>query len=146
MIYTFKDSKNKNFGTATTLLVDGSPEARTYLKFNVNGIGSKAIVSAKLRLFAVDPSDAGGRLHRVTSTSWSETGIKWANQPAYTAATIGSIDAVVSGAWYEIDVKSVITADGTYAFALESMSTNGADYVSREGAVGSRPQLVVVVQ
>ena len=144
--YTFKDSKNKNFGTATTLLIDGSPEARTYLKFNVSGIGSKTIISAKLRLFAVDPSDAGGRLHRVTSTSWSETGIKWTNQPVYSAATIGSIGAVVSGAWYEIDVKSVITADGTYAFALESTSTNGADYVSREGAVGSRPQLVIVLQ
>ena len=144
--YTFRDSKNKNFGTATTLLVDGSPEARTYFKFAVSGVGSKTIVSAKLRVFAVDPSPEGGRLHRVTNTSWSETGIKWNNQPTYTAASIGSLGAVVSGQWYEIDVKTVITSDGTYAFALESTSTDGADYVSREGAVVNRPQLVVVVQ
>ena len=144
--YTFRDTKNRNYGTATTLLVDVSPEARTYLKFNVTGIGSKSIVSATLRLFATDPSDNGGTLHRVTSTSWSEAGIKWSNQPTYTPAVIGSLGAVVAGTWYEIDVKPVITADGTYAFALVSPSTNGADYVSREGALGSRPQLVVVVQ
>lgn len=144
--YTFKDSKNKNFGSATALLVDASPEARTYFKFNVSGVGSKTIVSARLRLFAVDPSAEGGRLHRVTSTSWSETGIKWTNQPAYVSAIVGSIGPVASGAWYEIDVKSVIAGDGTYSFALESSSTDGADYVSREGAVANRPQLVIVIQ
>jgi hypothetical protein len=144
--YTFKNSKNANFGSATTLLVDASPEARAYFKFSVSGIASKAVVSAKLRLFAVDPSDAGGQLHRVTSTSWSETGIKWTNQPSFSAAILGSIGAVVGGAWYEIDVKPVITGDGTYAFALESSSTNGADYVSREGASANRPHLVIVIQ
>jgi hypothetical protein len=144
--YTFKDTKNRNFGTAATLLVDASPEARTYFKFSVAGIGSKSIVSAKLRLFAVDPSNEGGRLHRVTSTSWSETSIKWTNQPTYNAAVIGTLGPVVSGTWYEIDVKSVITADGTYAFALESPSTDGADYVSRQGAAANRPQLIIVVQ
>jgi hypothetical protein len=59
---------------------------------------------------------------------------------------LGTIGPVVSGAWYEIDVKSVITADGPYAFALESPSTNGADYVSRQGAAANRPQLVIVIQ
>ena len=82
----------------------------------------------------------------MTSTSWSETGLNWNNKPSYNSTVVGSIGAVVSGAWYEIDVKSVITADGTYAFALESTSTNGADYVSRQGASANRPQLVVVVQ
>lgn len=144
--YTLRNSPNSNYGAATTLLVDGSPEARTYFKFTVSGIGSKTVVSAKLRLYAVDPSNTGGRLHRVTSTSWTESGIKWSNHPSYSSTTIGTIGTVISGAWYEVDVKSVVTADGTYAFALESTSTNGADYVSREGASANRPQLVVVIQ
>ncbi len=66
--YTLKTSPSTRFGTRTTLLADGSPTARTYLRFAVSGIGSKTIVSAKLRLYAVDPSDAGGRLHRVSRT------------------------------------------------------------------------------
>ena len=144
--YTLRDTKNANFGSATTLDVDGSPETRTYLKFSVAGIGSKTIVSAKLRLFVVDPSNDGGRLHRVTSTSWSEGNIKWTNQPDYQATVLGSLGAVTTGVWYEIDVKAVVTADGTYSFALESTSTDGVDYVSREGAAANRPQLVIVIQ
>ena len=46
----------------------------------------------------------------------------------------------------EFDVKAVITADGTYAFALVSASADGADYVSREGVAANRPQLVIVIQ
>ncbi len=144
--YTLQGSSNTNFGKRTTLLVDGSPAARTYFKFAVSGIGSKSVVSAKLRVYAVDPSDAGGRLHRVTSTSWGETTIKWSNAPAYNSAIVGTIGSVVSGSWYEIDVKSQIAGDGTVSFALESTSTNGADYRSREGGSSTAPRLVVVVQ
>ncbi|MEQ1693741.1 MAG: DNRLRE domain-containing protein [Gemmatimonas sp.] len=143
--YTLQGSSNSNFGTRTTLLVDGSPAARTYFKFAVTGIGTKSVVSAKLRLYAVDPSDTGGRLHRVSSTSWGETTIKWSNAPAYTAAVIGTIGAVVSGSWYEVDVTGQVTADGTVSFALESTSTNGADYRSREGGSSTAPRLIVVV-
>jgi hypothetical protein len=144
--YTLRDSPKSNFGSAATLLVDASPEARSYLKFNVAGIGTKSVVSAKLRLYAADPSAVGGILHRVTSTSWKENSIKWNGQPAYTATVVGSLGAVAAGSWYEIDVKSVIGADGVYSFALRSTSTDGAAYSSREGAAANRPQLVIVVQ
>ncbi|MBL0171093.1 MAG: DNRLRE domain-containing protein [Gemmatimonadaceae bacterium] len=144
--YTFKNSPNTNYGTQTTLLVDGSPVARTYFKFAVTGIGAKSVVSAKLRLYAVDPSDTGGRLHRVAGTTWGETSIKWSNAPAYDAAIVGTLGAVVVGAWYEVDVKGYVTADGTVSFALESTSTNGADYRSREGGSGTAPRLVIVTQ
>jgi hypothetical protein len=144
--YTLRDSPFTAFGTRTTLLVDGSPAARTYFKFSVTGVTGKTVVSAKLRLYAVDPSDAGGRLHRVTSTTWSEGGIRWYNAPAWNSAVVGSIGAVVVDTWYEIDVKSQITANGTISFALESSSTNGADYRAREAGASTAPQLVIVVQ
>lgn len=144
--YVFKDKQNSNYGSATSLLVDGSPAARTFFKFAVSGIGTKTVVSAKLRVYAIDPSDAGGRLHRVASNSWTESGIKWSNAPSYDAATIGSIGTVVASTWYEIDVKASLNGDGTYSFALESSSTNGADFRSKEGGSTTAPRLVVVVQ
>jgi len=144
--HTLRDSPKSNFGSAMTLLVDGSPEARTYLKFIVWGIGTKSVVRARLRLFAVDPSNAGGILHRVNSTSWKENTLKWNGQPSYDAAVLGSLGAVAANAWYEIDVTSAITADGTYSFALRSPSADGADYSSREAFAANRPQLVIVVQ
>lgn len=144
--YVLSGSSRSNYGTKTTLLVDGSPTARTYLKFNVAGVGTKTVVSATLRLYAVDPSDTGGRLHRVTTTSWSETAITWSNKPSYTAATIGTFGSIVAGAWYDLDVTSQVATDGTVSFALESTSSNGADYRSREGGAATAPQLVVVVR
>ncbi len=144
--HVLKNTPNRNYGSANPLLVDGSPVARGYLKFAVSGIGSKTIVSAKLRLYAVDPSNSGGRLHRVSSTSWAETTIKWSNKPSYNAAVVGTLGSVVVNTWYEIDVMSQVSGDGTISFALESTSTNGADYSSRESGAATSPQLVIVVQ
>ena len=144
------DMKNtltwSTFGSTTTLLVDGSPAARTYLKFPVTGIGTKTIVSAKLQLYAVDPSDTGGRLHRVSSSSWTESTLRWVTAPAYDAAVVGTFGAVVANAWYELDVDERVTGDGTLSFALESTSTNGADYRSRESGATWAPRLVIVVR
>ena len=144
--HVLRDSPFSRYGTRTTLLVDGSPAARTYLKFSVTGIGTKSVVSAKLRLYAVDPSDAGGRLHRVSSTSWSESTIRWSGAPSYASTVLGSIGSVVVNTWYEIDVTSQVNANGTYSFALESASTNGADYRAREAGATTAPRLVIVVQ
>ncbi len=144
--YTLLNSPNSNYGRRSTLLVDGSPAARSYFKFTVSGIGTKSVASAKLRLYAVDPSDTGGRLHRMSNTSWSESTIKWSNAPAYDAATIGTIGPVVVGSWYEVDVTTAVSADGTVSFALESTSTNGADYRTREAGSATAPRLVVVLK
>lgn len=144
--HTLQTSPSKRFGTATTLLVDGSPAARTYLKFPVTGVAGKTVTSAVLRLYAVDPSDEGGRLHRVNNTSWKETGIRWSNQPNYNAAVIASVGPVVANAWYEVDVKSQIAGDGTISLVLESTSTNGADYRAREAGAEWAPRLVITVQ
>jgi hypothetical protein len=141
-----QSSAKSNFGSATALLVDGTPAARSYLRFQVSGIGTRMIQSALLQVYAVDPSPDGGQLHRVPSTSWSEKAIKWNNAPAYNAAVLGAIGAVAVNTWYEIDVKSQITADGAYSFVLESSNLDGADYRSREGGAATAPRLVIVVQ
>lgn len=144
--YLLQNTPKANYGSAATLLVDGSPAARTYLKFPVSGIGTRTVVSAVLRLYAVDPSDAGGQLHRVSTTSWNEKSIKWSSAPTYNAAVIGAIGSVAINTWYEIDVRSQITGDGTISFALESGSPDGADYRSREAGTATAPRLVIVVQ
>lgn len=144
--YVLGTSPNSRYGTRTTLLVDGSPAARTYFKFPVSGIGTKTVVSARLRIYAVDPSDTGGRLHRVTSNSWSESTIRWSNAPSYQSAVIGTLGSVIAGAWYEIDVTGQVTRDGTVSFALESTSSNGADYRAREAGSSWAPRLLIGVQ
>ena len=57
-----------------------------------------------------------------------------------------SIGSVVVNTWYDIDVTGQIGGDGTFSFALESASTNGADYRARESGSAWTPRLVIVVQ
>jgi hypothetical protein len=52
---------------------------------------------------------------------------------------------VVSGTWYEVDVSSLVTGDGTYSLEITSPSANGVAYSSKEGTAGLAPQLVVTL-
>jgi len=137
------DSSSTNYGSAISLEVDGTPVYDFLTKFTVSGIGSKSVSNAKLRLYNVDPSDAGGSFYPVIDNSWTESGVTWNNAPAAGATSIGSIGSVTAGNWYEVDVTSVITGDGMYSFRTKSTSSNGADYSSKEGSYV--PQLVVTV-
>jgi calcineurin-like phosphoesterase family protein len=133
-----------NYGTASQLFVDGSPVDRTFLKFTASGLVDP-VTNAKLRIHTDDiksaSSSVGGTLQAVSDTTWSETALVWNNQPAL-GATLGSVGAVVRNNWYEVDVTSAVTGNGTFSFALSSTNNNNAIYDSREtGATAA--QLVV---
>jgi hypothetical protein len=138
------DRPNTNFGGSTKLQVDNSPVFHALFKFTVLGIGTNAVSSAKLRLRAASSSAVGGYFFRTVSTSWNESTVNWTSAPATDPAPVASLGPVVSGTWYEVDLSSLVTGDGTYGLRVTSTSTNGAAYTSKEGAAGSRPQLVVV--
>lgn len=142
--YIRADYPNSSYGSASTVQVDGSPQKRILLRFTVSGVGSKTVQSAKLRLYAVDPSDQGGVVHRTTGGAWSET-TTWNNQPGTASGSVASFGSVLANSWYQVDVSSVVTGDGTYDLIIDSPSSNGADYVSTEGTAGSGPRLVMEV-
>ncbi|MEK7584068.1 MAG: fibronectin type III domain-containing protein, partial [Patescibacteria group bacterium] len=132
-----------NFGTDSKLEADASPVEEFLFKFSVSGIGSQTVASAKLRLYNINPSDKGGDIRRVTDSSWSETSVTAANAPAADASVVTSLGPVVINTWYEADITSLVASDGIYSMKVTSASTDGADYTSREGAAGFRPELVV---
>jgi hypothetical protein len=138
-------SPDNNYGSTTTLEVDNSPQKNFLLKFVVSGVNGRPIAGAQLRLFNVNASDRGGDLHRVADNSWSESTVTWNSAPAGDAAVLAPLGAVSTNTWYEVDVTSLITGDGTYSLRVTSPSSNGADYTSKEGAAGFAPQLIVSV-
>ena len=140
--YIEQDLAASNFGTGTSVQVDGSPVKRSLLRFTVAGIGTHGVASAKLRLYCVDPSSFGGEIRSVTGT-WSETGVTWNTSPAFGASTISSLGSVVVGQWYEFNVTQLVTGNGDVTIGMLSSNTNGADFTSREGVAAQRPQLVV---
>jgi hypothetical protein len=132
-----------NSGSSVQFVVDNSPVKNGLLKFNVTGVGTRTVLSAKLRLYCLDPSPFGGEFRRVANTSWSEGTVTWNTAPAADATILGSLGKVVANNWYEVDVTSLVTGDGTFSLRMNSTNDDGAAYSSKEGTAGFAPQLVV---
>ncbi len=144
--YVDNSSTGTNYGTSGQLGVDNSPIKRMFLRFTVSGI-SGTIGTVKLRVHTDNVSGAasgnGGTFKGMSNTTWSETGTTWNNQPSIDGSTLGTLGAVAQNSWYEIDVTSYVTGDGTYSIGVTSSSSDGADYDSRESGSSTAPQLVV---
>jgi RHS repeat-associated protein len=139
--YIYQTNGSTNYGADPTLPTDNSPVKHFLLKFNVSGVNGQPITNAKLRLYAVDNSDKGGDFYRVSDNTWVEGTVTWNNAPAADTTLLASLGSVSPNNWYEVDVSSLITGDGTYSFRISSTSSNGADYSSKEGA--NAPQVVI---
>jgi hypothetical protein len=135
------DLPASNFGSSTQFVVDNSPIRNVLLKFNVTGIGTRTITSARLRIYCADPSPLGGAFYSVSDTTWSEGTVTWNTAPTADANSLAALGVVAAGNWYEVDVTSLITGDGTFSVKMNSTSTDGAYYSSKEGV--NAPQLVI---
>jgi PKD repeat protein len=136
-----------NFGTAAALRTDagGNPDTDTYLRFPVTGIQGR-ITSAKLRLFATS-NTIDGPAAMPTSSSWTETGITWANKPAATGGALADTGSIAGGSWVEWDVTPAVTGPGPVSFLLHQTVSDGVNFHSRETtSTTRRPELVLTVQ
>jgi hypothetical protein len=139
--YVQSDQPSANFGAATTLdNVSGTPEARAFLKFDVTGV-TGTITKATFRVFTQTSSGSGYELHTVADTSWTESGLTYANRPAV-GALVGSAVNITANTWTSVDVTSIVKANGTFGFELNATSANLKKYASRESGANA-PQLVL---
>ena len=139
-------SPTTNSGAATTLLVDNNSVKNFLIRFVVTGVGSSPVTSVKLRLTCVDASSTGGDFALAEMAPWAENTVIWNTAPALAAGTpVVSLGPVVAGQTYEFDVSPLIHADGTYTLRVSSTNDNGADFTSKEGLLGSRPQLTITI-
>ena len=135
------DQAGANFGTATELLLDGSPVANGYLRFDVNVPAGETVTSATLRVFAKKKSNAGFSVHGVSDNGWGETTITYANAPAI-GAQVAASGAQDANTYVSVDVTPLVTGSGLVSMALKRGSPTASTYSSREAA-SNPPQLVV---
>lgn len=149
---SYVDSSNPtvNYGTSTRLGVDGSPVARSLLKFNVTGAAASCTVtSAKLRLTVGattnDNSPYGGDVYGVADTTWTEGAVTWNNQPAASTTKTASIaSSVALNTSYTVNVTPLVTGYGVVSMEITSPNSDGARYWSKEGSTAAQaPQLQV---
>lgn len=141
--YVKSSSPTRNYGAEPELRVRaGDVVYRSYVKFSVTGLPAAPLVSARLRLHVTDGSDVGGALH-VVPTTWTEGALTYANAPTPAGTPVATLGAVSASTTVELDVLPVLAGNGTYAFALQSTSTNSALFASRES--GLAPELVLEI-
>jgi hypothetical protein len=78
-----------------------------------------------------DATNNGPAVYKAGST-WTETGITWANRPARTAGPSDNKVAIAEGTWAEYDVAPLVTGNGDVTFVLVGDSTDGANFASKE--------------
>jgi hypothetical protein len=138
--YVNESSPTVNYGSSLTLRADGSPLVRSYLRFNVQGLGGN-VTQATLRVYANSSSSVGYSIHGVSDNSWGEGTINYTNAPAL-GPVEGSSGIVSAPVWKEFNVTVLINGDGTYSFALTTTHTTAISFASRESGANA-PQLVI---
>ena len=138
----YVDSSNPavNYGSITTLRVDGSPVVQSYLRFNVQGLNG-AVTRATLRVFANSAASSGYDARSVSNNTWVESAITYNNAPPVGGA-LGSSGSISSGAWISIDITSYIAGNATYNLGLTTAGTTAISLASRESGANA-PQLII---
>jgi hypothetical protein len=140
--YVMADQPDANFGTATSLRIDGSPVAVAYLKFNVQGL-TTAPTSATLKVVSPISSTTPINAKPAADTTWTETGVTYNNRPAI-GGTVASDTPTTTNDVLSFNVTSLVQANGLVSFALDTTSSTSKSPPSRENpTVEYRPQLVI---
>jgi len=146
---------NDNYGASSTLYVknDGVGYTRkSYLKFDLSSL-SGIVHSATVKLVTWDagPTTINHEARLVSDHAWTETGLKWSNQPA-AGGLIDSWTVPAPGSAVEIDVTDQVydamAGDRKLAIQIAAPTGVGGEgwmtYGSKDNAnVDYRPVLVV---
>jgi hypothetical protein len=138
--YVESSNPSTNYGSATQIRVDASPDVRSYLRFNVQGLSGN-VTSATLRIFANSAVTAGYDAHSVSNNTWVESSITYNNAPPV-GSVLGSSGDVKSNTWTSVNVTSYITGNGTYNLGLTTSGSTALSLASRESG-STAPQLVI---
>jgi chitodextrinase len=137
-----------NFGTANRVTVDTSPVNDILLRFTVTGCSN--VTAARLRLTigsgSTDNSGKGGDFRAAENSNWSQGTVTWNTAPAAAAgAPVASIVTPVAlNTAYVVDVRPIITGNGTFTIRVTGNSSDGARYYSKDGNPATvAPQLQV---
>jgi hypothetical protein len=113
----------------------------SYLRFNLTGLNG-TVIKATLRIYANSASTSGIQAHGVIDTNWGEKTITYANAPAM-SGVVSTSTAVKANSWVEMNVTSLVSANGLLSLAVTTSGATAINLASRESGANA-PQLVVI--
>jgi hypothetical protein len=156
-------AQDANLEGDDTLHVDGAPQGRTLIRFEVAGLPSDAeVLSATLGLFVSEgdslrfdsaPMARAGTVYRVDG-NWEAATVTWKNAPAM-GGRLGELVSAegfprltptdLTRSWVRTDVTPVVTGDGSFDFYVTNdTSLAGTSFVASEAPNG--PVLVITYE
>lgn len=155
--YIQQSSPTTNYGSATTMFIQqgsGSNAMSAFLKFDLSAEVA-TIVSATLYLWEDSASfnPVGDLTVKRVTSSWTEGGVTWNNQPSVTSTNSKVININGSLQWYSIDIKDIIVdcVTGTdYGISLQPFTPTGGDttftrIAPKEAIISARKPYLVIV-
>jgi len=141
---TYVDSSqpSSSFGTLPSFWADGGPTKQSFMRFSVSGLAGRTVEDVRLRLLQVDNAPQGGRVFSITSNTWTES-VTWNTRPPIDGPQLASFGTVTAQTWYEIDLGKIISGDGSVNLAVDSVSSDGSRWASRDSS--NAPELIVAV-
>lgn len=138
-----RDEPTTSYGTASDIIVDGSPEREIYLAFTIRDVPG-SIQSVKLRVFCTAGGGDRPSAQR-TSSKWNENDITWNNRPrrAGDRVSTGSSGAG-TGKWLNLDFSDLVKRNGTYGIVLSLDSADSLVFAARESS--TPPQIIVTTK
>jgi parallel beta-helix repeat protein len=141
--YVDAEKPTTNAGSSLSLRADGSPEMRSYLRFEVTGL-SGSVIRARLRLFANTSHSVGYDVREVADNGWEESTITYNDAPPV-GGVVASSGSFTSGTWTEVEVTPLISGNGTVSLAFTTAHSTAMNLASRETG-SNAPQLIIETQ
>jgi hypothetical protein len=124
-------------------------DSRALLRFPLPPIPAGCeVIAATLRLYAGGGTEGRTLQAWRLASTWSESGVTWANQPATTGAPVATPSGTGARAWSVTSLVSQMYADGNHGFLIRDAvegEPQGAEqsFHSREKAPDNPPRLEV---
>jgi len=139
------DNPTRNYGSRSTMAVDGRPVEINYLKFDLSSLSGKNVLSAKLHLkVATDSSTQSQNIKSVQDVSWDEYQVTYENRPGISSEILASIySGGVSDTWLDVDITEEVrsAAGQVISLAIDMDGRNSIAFYTRETV--DQPQIVV---
>jgi hypothetical protein len=123
------------------LRMDGAPNRRSYVRFDVSGLKGR-VTEATLLLYANKGSARGYFVHPVAPVGWDEASITFASAPRIAKKAAARSGPFPPEAWTEAQIRELVEGDGPLTVALTTDDITLISIASRE-TVGRAPRLIV---
>lgn len=134
-------SPARNYGASKTLLVDASPSAESFLRFNVRGVEGN-VTQATLRLGTRNTTSGELKLRSVESRAWGERTVTYSSAPPV-GSIVASSGPTSAGGLVSLDATALVAGEGIVDAALTTPATGTPRRLFSRESPAESPRLVV---